>query len=60
MNPIINRNIATASAGGLVLSQAEKVVNDHGSHSSALVAAILPLFGLRWGREVCERVGGNG
>ena len=57
---IQNRNIAVAAAAKIVLEKANLVICDPKASNSALADAILPLFGIRWDKETCQRVGSNG
>ena len=56
---IKNRNIAVTSAALIVLNETNKVVANPRASSKELVRAIIPLFGIRWNKEVCQRVGGG-
>ena len=58
MDGITNRSIAVAAAARLVLSGVDKVLNDPRAPAQALSEAIIPIFGIRWNREVCQRTGG--
>ena len=57
---ILNRNIAVAEAAKIVLKEANKVICDPKASNTALSTAILPLFGIRWNKETCQRVGKDG
>lgn len=59
MGVVGNRNIATASEALLVLAQWGEGIMDVGATSSAVTDAIFPLFGIRWNRDACSRVGGK-
>ena len=50
-----NQNIAIAAAAKIALSVVEKVAVAPSASASALTSGIIPLFGIRWNREVCER-----
>ena len=59
MSHIPNRNVAADAAAKLVLKGINSVLADPRSSAKALSEAIIPLLGLRWNREVCERVGSS-
>ena len=57
---ILNRELAVAQAAKIVLKEANKVIMDPKASNKALSAAILPLFGIRWSKDTCQRVGKDG
>lgn len=57
-DPISNRNIATADAAYLLFASLERTLSDVRAPAKSLAVAIIPLFCIRWNREVCERVRG--
>ena len=59
MDGITNRSIAVAAAARLVLDRVDKVLNDPMAPANALSEAIVPIFGIRWNVEVCQRTGGG-
>ena len=54
---IKNRAIATSAAAQVVLSGMENVAKDTAASAKVLNEAVLPLFGIRWGMETCQRMG---
>ena len=51
-DPIKNRNIEGVATANIVLLVAEKVALGQAASARARQGAILPLFGVRWNREV--------
>ena len=54
-----NRNVAVTSAALIVLNETNKVALNPRTSSKELIRAIIPLFGIRWNKEVCQKVGGR-
>ena len=54
-----NRASATAAASNLVLAALRRAVRDAQSSESALAAATIPVFGIRWSVGVIRHVGSS-
>ena len=59
MTHVPNRNVAVAAAAKLVLKGVDSILADPRSSAKSLSEAVMPIFGLRWNREVCERLGSS-
>ena len=54
---IPHRELATAAAASLVLTNLKRQLNDLAAPSHKLEAAIFPVFGIRWDRSVIRKIG---
>ena len=54
---IQHRNVAAVAAAILVLKDLNRVLNNTKASSIELTVAVIPLFGISWNREVCQRAG---